>query len=233
MSGDGRAVTVGCVGDVHGRLDRLARVAGWLADRAPDLVLVTGDFGVGAARDSEQVLGAALETLAALELPVLWVPGNHDPPGLDGPGNVDRTVVEAAGLRVFGLGGSTPTPARLPYEWTDDELAELELPACEVVLSHDPPAGTGLDVIPDGRHVGSRTVRRMAGEHGGALVCGHIHEAVGAEVVEGTLCYNAGSLGAPRGGLQAGLLVREPGGAWEVRHRDLEEGSGWTARMEA
>lgn len=225
-------VTVGCVGDVHDRIDRVERAAAWLAESAPDLAVATGDFGVGAARRSGRALAATLEALAPLEVPVLWVPGNHDPPDLDGAGNVDGTVLEAAGLRVFGIGGSTPTPARLPYEWTDEERSGLELPPCDLVLSHDPPAGTDLDAMVGGEHVGSRVVRGIAERHRGALVCGHIHEAAGAQVVGDTLCYNAGSLGAPRGALQAGLLVREPGGAWRVRHRMLESGREWTARLE-
>lgn len=208
--------------------------AAWLLGQRPDLVVVTGDFGVGAGRGSRRALEAARSALDPLGAPVVWVPGNHDPRELDGPGSADRRAVEAAGLRVFGLGGSTPTPARLPYEWEDAELAELEPPHCDLLLCHDPPADTSLDVTVGGRHVGSRTVRRWA-EAGAApvLVCGHIHEAAGAETVGSTLCYNAGSLGAPRGAAQAGLLVREPDGAWEIRHRLLEAGEEWTARREA
>ncbi len=227
-------VTVGCVGDVHGRIDRVEKAGAWLAEREPDLVAVAGDFGVGAGRGSADALEATLAALEPLGVPVLWVPGNHDPRELDGPGSADRRRVEAAGLTVFGLGGSTPTPARLPYEWTDDELADLDPPPCDLLLCHDPPAETSLDVTVGGRHVGSRTVRRWAeADAAPVLVCGHIHEAAGAEVVGSTLCYNAGSLGAPRGALQAGLLAREADGAWEVRHRLLEAGEGWTARREA
>lgn len=234
MTPVGSPVVVGCVGDVHGRADRVEAAAAWMRGYAPDLVLVTGDFGTGVAAGSREALETALAALAPLDAPVVWVPGNHDTADLDGPGNADREVVEAGGMRVFGLGGSTPTPARLPYEWDDEELAGLDPPPCDLLLCHDPPARTALDVTVGGRHVGSRTVRRWA-EAGAApvLVCGHIHEAAGAERVGPTLCYNAGSLGAPRGAAQAGLLVREPDGAWEVRHRLLESGEGWAARREA
>lgn len=225
---------VGCVGDVHGRADRVEAAAAWMRGHAPDLVMVTGDFGAGAGRGSRRALEATLEALDPLEAPVVWVPGNHDPRELDGPGSADRRTVEAAGLRVFGLGGSTPTPARLPYEWEDRELADLDPPSCDLLLCHDPPAETSLDVTVGGHHVGSRTVRRWAEKDAApVLVCGHIHEAAGAERVGPTLCYNAGSLGAPRGAAQAGLLVREPGGAWGLRHRLLEAGEEWTARREA
>lgn len=224
-------VTLGCVGDVHGRLDRLERVAGWLAERGPDAVLVTGDFGRARGGD-RPAHDAALRRLERLAVPVLFVPGNHDAPRLAHPGNVDGTVRVAAGIRIFGLGGSPRTPARLPYEWTDEELADLEVPPCEVVLTHAPPADTGLDRMHDGRHVGSRVVRRIAEGHRGALVCGHVHEAAAAEVVGDCLCYNAGSLGALAGRTQAGLLTRGPGDrAWRVEHHDLEGGDGWTVAL--
>ena len=232
-AGAGGGVTVGCVGDVHGRIERVEAVTGWLADRRPDLVTLTGDFAVGAGRGAGPALAATRTALAELGVPVLWVPGNHDPPDLSGRGNVDRRTGEEAGLRVFGLGGSTPTPARLPYEWEDREMEGRDLSPCDLLLCHDPPTGTTLDVTVGGRHVGSRTVRRWAEEGGaGALVCGHIHEAAGAEVIGGTLCYNAGSLGAPRGAAQAGLLVRDPAGGWTVRHRVLESGEEWTLGTE-
>lgn len=233
MTGSAGGVTVGCVGDVHGRIDRVEEAAAWLETRGPDLVVVTGDFGIGAGRGAGPAVAATRSALSPLGVPVLWVPGNHDPRGLSGRGNADRRTLEAAGLRVFGLGGSTPTPARLPYEWSDRELADREPPSCDLLLSHGPPAGCGLDVTVGGRHVGSRVVRRWA-EEGDfeVLVCGHIHEAAGAEVLGGTLCYNAGSLGAPRGAPQAGLLVRGPDGGWEVRHRELASGEGWTLRAD-
>ena len=233
MNGSARRVTVACLGDVHGRIDRVEEAVAWLRGHAPDLALVTGDFGTGAGRGTDRALEETLSALEPLGAPVLWVPGNHDTRDLDGPGKVDRRLLEVAGLRVFGLGGSTPTPARLPYEWEDAELDELEPPACDLLLVHDPPAESSLDVTVGGRHVGSRTVRRWA-EAGRAevLVCGHIHEAAGAERVGPTLCYNAGSLGAPRGAAQAGLLVRQPGGAWHLCHRLMESGEEWTVRRE-
>jgi uncharacterized protein len=85
-----------------------------LIDLRPDLVLSCGDLPF-----------EYLENLVSrLDLPVLYVPGNHDP-GLGRPGSawaplafepdptgprgcigVDGRIVKAAGLRVAGLGGS-------------------------------------------------------------------------------------------------------------------------------
>ena len=69
-------------------------------------------------------------------------------------------------------------------------------------ISHAPPADTKLDVLPDGRQVGSQAIRRFIeywGKNGRlqASFHGHIHESpwMSGEVVdriEGVPCFNAG-----------------------------------------
>lgn len=170
----------------------------------------------------------ALERARATGLPVLFVPGNHDLPRVPLEGNVDRRLVRIGGVRIFGIGGSGPARMGFPYEWTDEALAEVEVPGRDLILAHAPPADTGLDVTQYGEHVGSRTIRALAAGTEGALLCGHIHESAGVERVEGCLCYNAGSLGAPFGRLQAGLLEMDPGtGRARARHFVHDPGAGW------
>lgn len=227
-----RTVTFGCVGDVHGRHDRVERVGRWLEGRGLDAVLVTGDFAPGGPETAAGALEATLDRLGRAAPVVLFVPGNHDPPDLEHPANVDGTERTVAGVRVHGIGGSPPTPARLPYEWPEEEMRDLEVPDCDVLLCHAPPAGTRLDVMVGGRHIGSRTVRRLAEGHAGALVCGHVHESAAAEVVGTCLCYNAGSLGPPEGAPQAGVLTLESArGAWTVEHHRLDGGPAWSADL--
>lgn len=170
----------------------------------------------------------SVERARTTGLPLLFVPGNHDVPDVPLEENVDRRRVELAGIGVFGVGGSGPALLGFPYEWTDEELEGIEAPERDLLLVHAPPAGTGLDVTDFGEHVGSRVIRDLAEETDGALVCGHIHESPGVERVGRCLCYNAGSLGAPYGRLQAGLLEMEPGtGAARVRHFVHERAEGW------
>jgi Icc-related predicted phosphoesterase len=122
--------------------------------------------------------------------------------------NVDGRVADAAGLRLFGFGGSGPSRFGFPYEWTEEEaqraLAAVFPPSLErgidIFLSHAPPAETTLDRTHQGEHVGSRTVRQwLARIRPRLFVCGHIHEAWGVEEVDGVPCLNAGSLGEPHG----------------------------------
>lgn len=250
--GSATPVTFGCVGDVHAALGRLERALAWLGGRQPDALLLVGDFtagvppgwspslrppddarraasdGGGAGPAATAPVRPALERARATGLPVLFVPGNHDLPRVPLEGNVDRRLVRIGGVRIFGIGGSGPARMGFPYEWTDEALAEVEVPERDLILAHAPPADTGLDVTQYGEHVGSRTIRELAAGTEGALLCGHIHESPGVERVEGCLCYNAGSLGAPYGRLQAGLLEMHPGtGRARARHFVHDPGAGW------
>lgn len=230
--------TIACIGDLHGSRRRLEAILRWLGASGripPDLVLLTGDFaGTTPSRPAGQrELDRALRQLAPLGAPVVLVPGNHDEPSLN-PGaeararNADRALLEVAGLRIFGLGGA-PTTIGLPYEWTDAELGRLEFPECEVLLTHTPPAGTRLDTLPDGTHAGSHVVRRVAEGQPVLLVCGHIHEAAGAQALGGSICYNAGSLGPPYGEAQVGVVRLDLAtGGCRIEHRFPGDSRGWT-----
>lgn len=241
---NGNCRTLVCVGDIHGARTRLEAVVRWIGGEpglTPDLVLLTGDFArtPGARSPGQRGLDEALRTLEPLAAPTLYVPGNHDDPALETEADrarcADRRLIRARGLRVWGLGGA-PTAAGLPYEWSDAEIAGLDPPEHEVFLTHAPPAGTSLDTLADGTHVGSRIVRRTAEEHPSLVVCGHIHEAAGIQALGPSVCYNAGSLGPPRGRAQAGVVELDPvGGTCRVRHhyldgappRTLEARIGW------
>jgi hypothetical protein len=144
------------------------RRLGWDGRRlAPDLIVGCGDV-------SFEVLGGLADATGA---PVVFVPGNHDPdlagykptahglvvragfvtraPWPDGTINADGRIVDAAGLRLAGLGGSiryregpnqyTPRQQRrrahrlaLRARWQWRDRAPVD-----VVLAHSPPRGLG------------------------------------------------------------------------------------------
>ena len=131
-----------------------------LNDLRPDLILAAGDLPF-----------EYLENLVSrTDVPLLFVPGNHDPelkPGdstfeglsakFDGTGpagciNVDGRIEEAAGLWIAGLGGSTrynEGPNRYTQgqmRWRARKLewrALLRRRRIDVLLTHAPPAGLG------------------------------------------------------------------------------------------
>ncbi len=130
-----------------------------LEDLRPDLIVGCGDLPF-----------EYLENLVSrTNVPVLYVPGNHDPdlrasdgwtvlsplsmpPGPAGCINVDGRVQEAASLRIAGLGGSVryrPGPNQYTQRQMDWRALRLEAKIriarkpIDILITHSPPAGHG------------------------------------------------------------------------------------------
>jgi Icc-related predicted phosphoesterase len=132
-----------------------------LRDLAPELVLSAGDLPWD-----------YVEWIAdTVRCPTLFVAGNHDP---DGPGpcpggvtDAEGRIVEAAGLRVAGLGGCVKYRAG-PHQHTQREYAgrarKLLWKArfsgpLDVLLTHAPPFGLGDAEDPP--HVGIDALHKV------------------------------------------------------------------------
>jgi Icc-related predicted phosphoesterase len=146
-------VTFGCVGDVHEAFGHLGSALRWLARHDVDAVLLTGDFTRGLpprpgrpGADPLSPVRRSVLRARATGLPVYFVPGNHDRPEVPLEGNVDRSGTTVEGIRLYGIGGSGPARMGFPYEWADEEIARLEVPDRDLLLTHAPPADTSLDV---------------------------------------------------------------------------------------
>ncbi|MGA7913239.1 MAG: metallophosphoesterase [Candidatus Dormiibacterota bacterium] len=162
----------------------------------PDVVLSCGDLPFD-----------YLEYLVSrLDVPLLYVPGNHDPslkpadptwaplqadapvPGPRGCENIDGRVVEAAGLRVAGLGGSVRY-RRGANQYTQGEMRRralnLELRMrlsgvrhrdrrLDILVTHAPPFG--IASAQDAAHSGFVAFERVIRSFGPLLaVYGHVH----------------------------------------------------------
>jgi hypothetical protein len=235
-SGPAQVARFAVIGDVHAHFAYLDEVLGRVAQEPVDALLFVGDLGSHdlsyarrrtPERDArylasiEEVLRRARTVCAE----VLYVPGNHDLPDLGFAGNVDGRVRTIAGVRIGGIGGAGPGRFGFAYEWDDDQIRARPALACDLLLCHAPPQGTTLDqLVPRPEHVGSAAIRELAQRHTGALVCGHIHEAAGVELVGACLCLNAGGLGAPFGAAQVGFVTREADGSWYARHESFASG---------
>lgn len=231
-----RGTTLAVIGDVHAHWRKLDFVLTRIGQARVDGVLLVGDLGShdlahawrrSLERDARYLRSVeeVLRRARSLDVPCFYVPGNHDLPDLSFEGNVDGRLADVAGLRVAGIGGAGPGRFGFAYEWDEEQIAARTIPACDVILSHTPPARTSLDLLHDKtRHVGSESIRAIAAAHDGVLVCGHIHEASGAEQIERCLCFNVGGLGAPFGRAQVGFVHRTSLGAWECTHEDLDSG---------
>lgn len=188
-----------------------------------DIVVLSGDIGGpkpakgrSGARLSRRLYDCSVETTlrmaSSLGLPIVFVPGNHDyaeiepPPGLSGARNIDLLTGHDPfvhkGYTFLGVGGSSLFKGKTHYEWDDAEtearltplLDGLKLDASStVLLAHDPPRATLLDV--KGKHVGSRTTRKVVENlRPRLLLSGHIHESPAVDIVGNTVGVNAGVL---------------------------------------
>jgi hypothetical protein len=139
----------------------------------------------------------------------VWVlPGNHESTQdissfckRFGFNDFHGGTMEVAGVRVAGLGYSTPTPFDTPGEYSETEMASRLEKFADlkplVLVCHAPPLNTALDRIKEGLHAGSQAVRDFIEDRQPShFFCGHIHEAEGVVVQMGaTRARNVGKRG--------------------------------------
>lgn len=189
--------------DLHGSTARLAAISGQLT--AADLVIISGDLThFGGAADAQRII----EEVQTYNQHILAVPGNCDTPQVGEfltkrQINLDRKCTSVDDITFVGIGGSLPCPGHTPNEADEDRFAAaLEKLACDlnsdkldVFVTHQPPYGTALDLAGHARHVGSKSVRDFITKTQPMLcLCGHIHEARGADTIGKTKILNPGPL---------------------------------------
>lgn len=171
-----------------------------------DIAVVCGDITDFGTVDQAKKL---LSILAETGIPVIFVPGNCDPPSLaelrlDGVICIHGNAFLQGDIAFIGLGGGTISPFNTFFEMREDEIArilrrgleslrELGQQARIILVSHAPPKNTRLDRTFMGVHAGSISVRRFIEENRPLLaLCGHIHEARGIDQIGDTIVVNPG-----------------------------------------
>ncbi len=205
------------VADIHGDFETLSSVLEKVGAKF-DVVVCPGDFTdiglslMGFSR--EDMLRLVLEELLGLGKPVLALPGNHDPPEthkiFDEYGvNLHGKGREIDGVGFFGFGGAK-TPFGTPFEPSESEtaeglaraLAEVAGANKKIIVTHNPPKNTKLDVVGSGVHVGSQAVRDFILKHKpDAGTSAHIHESGGVDVLGSTKMVYPGPVTTGRVGL--------------------------------
>ncbi|WP_291329137.1 metallophosphoesterase [Desulfovibrio sp. UCD-KL4C] len=107
----------------------------------------------------------------------------------------------AKGIKIMGVGYSIPTPFGTPSEvseeqlglWLDETYAKIGDYDQLILAVHDSPYNTKLDVISNGQHVGSRSVRNFIEKvQPDIVVSGHIHESSGEDTIGKSRIFNPG-----------------------------------------
>ena len=180
--------------DLHQNTDMIPRFNELIGEKGAEFVLFLGDvtdFGTG-----EQ----AADIISRIDSKVYAIPGNCDP--LDLPEKIRDVAVDMhgnaadiGGYRLVGLGGSNITIFHTAFELEEDALYDgLRRNACNgmILMTHAPSFGI-LDEIPTGANVGSPAIKRIVDEfHPILALSGHIHEAIGCKVIDGTTFVNPG-----------------------------------------
>ena len=189
--------------DIHGAY---ARVEETLRREPADVVIIGGDLTtVGTVREAENAVAA----FRSIRPEILCVAGNMDLPehdhlfermgvSINGRGK----IVDGVGF--FGVSGGPKSPLHTPYELSEEEIAKRardgfnDVRHCKVkvFVPHPPPYGTKVDIVHSGIHVGSTAVRDFIEDHKpDVVICGHIHEARGKDMIEKTIVVNCGPAG--------------------------------------
>jgi Icc-related predicted phosphoesterase len=187
--------------DFHGDAEAFQKTSARARQVGADIVLVCGDIThFGTPQQAKELL-SILDSF-----PVLFVPGNCDPPDLaesklESAECLHGKCKSVDSLTIIGLGGSSPSPFDTPFELSESEIASLlehSYSTCQtmgtmILMSHSPPRNTKLDLTYTDEHVGSSSVRKFIESTKPDLVlCGHIHEAVGVDEINRTTIVNPG-----------------------------------------
>jgi uncharacterized protein len=171
--------------DLHRDLDQAAQLVD--RSREADVVIGAGDFA-----SIHKGLEEAIDALEPIAVPTVLVPGNNETEDAlrtacenwEGATVLHGQGTEIDGTQFYGLGAGVPIT---PWDWSfdlDDEQAAERLAGCPegaVLVVHSPPKGH-CDTSSGGDHLGSQAIlETIEAKRPRLAVCGHIHEAWGAE----------------------------------------------------
>lgn len=182
------------VADIHANMQRIAMIRENITAHEPDLLVVAGD--IFNYTHPEPVLAALNE----MPVPVFAVRGNSDPgwyekrfAGYPNLTSLHLKRVDVGGFSFTGIGGTIPVPFRSRFRlWEEGilEQARLMVDRKTILVVHPPPYGT-LDRVLGRFKAGAKGVSALIDERRPwVVICGHIHEAAGAECIEQTLVVN-------------------------------------------
>jgi len=202
------------VGDIHMETSYFEMVAEAIS---ADLLIINGDLtNFGNADDARKVVSAAAAAAPSLVAQF----GNLDRPEINdfleesGINLHNQARLIDGEICLLGVGGSNNTPFSTPSEFSESalgsfaehgyqqaqrlcseskELAKKPIPL--ILVSHTPPHNTSVDRLKNGNAAGSSAIREFILKRQPDLcICGHIHEAAGADMLGRTPVYNPGML---------------------------------------
>ncbi len=196
------------ISDIHGDIENLFNYFDKIKELNVDVVACPGDFtdaNMPKGFTQEDVVKLIIKELNLLKKPILAVPGNVDTKNM-------IKIFEEEGISIHGKGkvigdfgfygyGGAKTPFETNIEPSEEELKlglknafnEVKNAKYKVQITHTPPAGTRVDMIQSGLHVGSNVVREAIELYEPIVaISAHIHEARGTDQLKKTFIINSG-----------------------------------------
>ncbi len=197
------------VADIHGEIGAVSKLVEKVKNTEFDMVICPGDFtdmfNIPEGYSQTDMAETVIQKLVSLGKPLLCIPGNQDPYEItelfeEYDVNLHAVTREIGGIHFIGFGGAA-TPFNTKFEPTEEEITDsLERSAKEVgkrflLVTHNPPAGTKLDKVESGEHVGSKAIRKFIEKHAPLLnLSAHIHENSGVDTIGKTKIFYPGTL---------------------------------------
>jgi uncharacterized protein len=186
--------------DIHSALAQMRFMKN--AFEQADVVLLAGDMTFGRRQDLQMLL----EIIRESNPNILAVCGNHDRHPMDEYLEQEGISIHAShriikDVAILGCGGALPFIGG--YVFKEEEFAVFlnkaneglkpEIP--KILVCHQPPIKTLVDITHSGNYAGSKAVRKFIEEQK-PLVCfsGHIHEAYGIDKIGETILINPGPI---------------------------------------
>ncbi|MCX6013273.1 MAG: metallophosphoesterase [Chloroflexi bacterium] len=199
-----------CIADIHGDVEGVKKAGKYAEKNGIKDILILGDFpGHGVFNNIVTSMEQIRIVLGELKgFKVMAIPGNCDPQNSSDlfeeyRVNLHEKVLDIAGVKIIGFGGSNITPFGTPSEYSENEIYERlkklmpEKSGKTILAVHCPPMDTNCDRTGNEMHAGCSAIRRIIEEFQPDLcVCSHIHEAGGSiDRIGETTVANIGRLG--------------------------------------
>lgn len=190
--------------DSHGENEVFQKASSLAKRLKVAIILICGDItNFGNVTQATSLL----TPLTAMNLPLLYVPGNCDLSSflkekIKKTQNLHARCKKIKDITFIGVGCAPfsylHTPSEFSENWLMDSLNRgFEMCSSEkklIVLSHTPPFNTKVDLAYMNQHIGSKNIRRFIEEKKPlAIFCGHVHEAQGIDRIGKSVVVNPGS----------------------------------------